>query len=366
MKAYFDRTFILYLILLSFEVNLERGYYFLSVYTLYLETFRVSLLFNKMSTCKICKAVFNGDKIVACVICLGLFHANFSKNNQLLNCAKINEDEDKIRSKQKHCSFVYTCQECLENGCINPDLKSYIEDLSSKLAVMESLNSTVAEIKNDLGSIKSLKSDVENIKNIQIPNINSKIENQTEDFSNQIGAVYREIDETQKTISQSVIKEINLRSYKAKNVLMLNLPDNNDHQVDNDNLSKILDFLKLGNNQLTISRIGQFKNNKFRPLIIKTQSADIASHILGHSQQIADESKKLLNNLQINKNYNEKIPVLCVRDKTKMEIAVYKEAKLECENRKRAGERVRIKYFNDIPTVVEIKDNPSVDQPSKN
>ena len=48
-----------------------------------------------MSTCAVCNKPFKNDIIVPCCTCSALFHANYD-NNDKLNCAGINESEDKV------------------------------------------------------------------------------------------------------------------------------------------------------------------------------------------------------------------------------------------------------------------------------
>ena len=66
---------------------------------------------------------------------------------------------------------MYRCNECFQSGNINPELKYYIEGLSSKLESIRSLNASIIKLQNDLESFTTLKNDVEKITKTDIPNI---------------------------------------------------------------------------------------------------------------------------------------------------------------------------------------------------
>ena len=135
-----------------------------------------------MTTCVKCQGPFaKDDKHVTCVICLNLFHANYTKGK---NCADINASEERIVEMKKKCSFVYRCDKCTATGGLNPEFLEIINSMNNNIAKIEAFNSKVDEFTKNIEelttftkSVNSIKTYLHTISNKTLPDITAEIKN---------------------------------------------------------------------------------------------------------------------------------------------------------------------------------------------
>ena len=181
-----------------------------------------------MNTCSICNVDFiDADKRVKCVICSCYFHANYSsKGKATENCAQIIASEEKLVNMKQPYSFVYRCSKCATNQVISSQLEKNIIELNASLKSFEHL-------KSSLDLLPSLVKDLQDITKTTIPQINEeinrinvKVDNLEEKVDNQLLLLNPDVVDPQKVqqiqeqISCAVIKEINEKKYREKNVIV--------------------------------------------------------------------------------------------------------------------------------------------------
>ena len=120
-------------------------------------------------------------------------------------------------------------------------------------------------------------------------------------------------------IQKAVIKEINLRAYKANNIILYNVPDNNDKKADNKTLVELFHDTPIKINDAVINRIGVYKNN-VRPIKIRFTDLEQVNWILLNNKNISKKSKELGISMPNNPSTNQEILFNVVRDRTKNEL----------------------------------------------
>ena len=319
-----------------------------------------------MSLCKVCKEqIVEGDKrVVTCVICNEKLHAHYSTNNSTKNCAEINASENKLVEMTKPYHFIYRCNQCSNTTGIIPKLDKYLDEFNSNMRRINDFKQNMAllpEILKELQAINKIKmpSIIKDIKDINeiltplskttIPAIENRLKNLEEARSN----VNTEANEENLTIQ--VIREINERTYKQKNVIFYNIPESPNNSNDKSLVEKIINNPTITKNINFISRIGIYSAESIRPLRVKTKYIEDAAWIISNSLKIKENSKKAIVEVITNIDVNKLSSVTMSNDRTKMEILLYKKVKAELNQRKKDGEmNIKIGTINGIPAIKKI------------
>ncbi|GJQ76743.1 hypothetical protein Trydic_g15586 [Trypoxylus dichotomus] len=146
---------------------------------------------------------------------------------------------------------------------------------------------------------------------------------------------------------ECIIQEVSDRQRRKNNIILYNVSENvrnnrNDQvAADMELVGELLQMLDVSVDNLRTIRLGKFDSSRTdmkRPIKVCLPDGDIASKAFQRRQKLRTSDKF--------KN------VFLVKDKTPMQLKLYREARQELLTRKAAGETdVYIKYINDVPKV---------------
>ncbi|GJQ80726.1 hypothetical protein Trydic_g9321 [Trypoxylus dichotomus] len=249
-----------------------------------------------MTTCAICNNGLTPEKEITCDMCRSYIHTTCSGLSRTeLQCLKI-----KDRKLSFHCP---TCS-----------------DLKLQLVKLHELTSTVGALESELRILKeSMTSRDVKIDPIKVPDV------------------------------ECIIQEVSDRQRRKNNIILYNVSENvrnnrNDQvAADMELVGELLQMLDVSVDNLRTIRLGKFDSSRTdmkRPIKVCLPDGDIASKAFQRRQKLRTSDKF--------KN------VFLVKDKTPMQLKLYREARQELLTRKAAGETdVYIKYINDVPKVVK-------------
>lgn len=233
-------------------------------------------------------------------------------------CAKITEE---------HLSLICcVCKKVFNAACVSLT-KTEIRSIKSTKGVAWTCTSCEA-MGNDLNSLKAaIVSLQEEVKELR-----------------RVGSLKTEATLSEDLI-EDVVAEISAREKKRKNIILFNIPepasaDNAERLAQDAQL--VCDLFSSISPEVPLSvqpvRLGKFNKEKKRPLKVSLPNEMHVQTIIRNASKIKDDN-----------NFKH---ISITRDKTKRQNNYYKTVKARLEERQRNGEDVRIKYMNDIPTIV--------------
>lgn len=345
-----------------------------------------------MLTCHVCKKVEeNGTtsydrKIFSCDHC---------KLNICIQCANISSTEQRclVRSKR---SLIFYCPQCLKNAELYPEMAQKYNTIQATnetlLEEQAKIQENIIEIANQLDKTKQLNTEVNNIKDkitnlatlndenrVKIKELHDKQNNLNQNFEeikNNISTEpVREIQEAKKTYSQIVksqtelikrieeveknpahvlnikpeplVKEMEDRQLRQSNVLFFGFPESktNDWQKRKDEDTNLINnYIK----NLTKSeqkyefkaiRLGKYNPEKTRPIKAIFNDKQDAQKILKQKNNIPEEQKMYIK-----------------YDQTEMQRNYLQQVLMEFNNRINHEKDIKIKYVNNVPTIIKITD----------
>lgn len=187
----------------------------------------------------------------------------------------------------------------------------------------------------------------------------SKIKNSMGDLGDRV--VSDELDSINKEVKElsgrmdhimaDAIDEISLRKKKASNVMLYNMIDRNKESLDKGNIIKILDKVGVSDHDFTFQRIGEFKENSSRPIVVFFKNQESARRVMAERNSIMK--------ISVGPNTTKKVGISS--DKTRYQRQLLKNAITLLEKRRRSGEEnLQIKYINGNPTLMKKKSKKAV------
>ncbi|GJQ79167.1 hypothetical protein Trydic_g14700 [Trypoxylus dichotomus] len=249
-----------------------------------------------MTSCAICNNGLTPEKEITCDMCRNYIHTT---------CSGLSRTElQYLKNKDRKLSFH--CPTC--------------SDLKLQLVKLHELASTVGALESELRTLKeSMTSRDVKIDPIKVPDV------------------------------ECIIQEVSDRQRRKNNIILYNVSENvlnnrNDQvAADMELVGELLQMLDVSVDNLRTIRLGKFDSSRTdmkRPIKVCLPDGDIASKAFQRRQKLRTSDKF--------KN------VFLVKDKTPMQLKLYREARQELLTRKAAGETdVYIKYINDVPKVVK-------------
>ena len=145
--------------------------------------------------------------------------------------------------------------------------------------------------------------------------------------------------ELQNEMQESISYEIKERELRKYNVIIFNIPDDNNHKTDRNLLIKLFKDSNITSNDYKFYRTGTFEANKTRAIKVCFKNPEKSSLVLKNSKNLV----KLL---------PEKAVI--TSDRTKNEIQYYKQIKtmLVEKQTQNPDEEYTIKYFHGVPKII--------------
>lgn len=299
--------------------------------------------------------------MVPCVICQGLFPANYPQtSDDLPNCAGIIASEEKLLVMKQEKLYVYRCKECRESGNVSERLEEFMGQLMKTLDFADEFN----KYKD---CTKQLIKTVNNVTTKQIPELTTQIKDVQQDLTEKVGVVNDNIDEQINTVKDIIdskilnakvemIREYNSKEHRKYNVIMYNIPDDNDTEADMAIVIQLInDTSRFTADNLFVKRLGESSEQKCRPVLVRTKSLSDTGYIFLKKAEISKRSLAIIPNLPTKDGTNEKVPVVCAPDRTKTEIQLFNKVKDEL-NAKPKSERLkyRIKFIDGVPELAKV------------
>lgn len=240
-------------------------------------------------------------------------HCDACQSPLHLSCTGLTENDIKLtRSKSK--SFKVVCSTCDKNMTCFKDLKSLVGNLRSEFTLL--LENLRREMQQQLDDIKSTL--------------------------NEGKLVAPPVEE--------VIEEVMERQKRSRNVIMFNIPEQQEkmdraRRLDNERtfVLGVLDVVNKDCNasDVTIARLGKYNASRTRPVRVTFKNdSDVHRAIRGAK------------NLKENGNYSN---VRLSFDRTPKQIELYGNVKRQLDERKRNGEQnLGIRYRNGNPIIVNL------------
>lgn len=243
-----------------------------------------------MPACFCCRSVIDTHKAVDCCVCSKTFN---------IDCVKITSAE--ARRIHLKTGITWTCKNCLQLG----------DDLNSLKSVIVSLQEEIKVLKETVLTSPPSSS-------------SSLLE------------------------SEKIIQEITDRDRRKTNIMIFGSREtkcnNYKEQIDVDItlVSDICTEMNITNTVSKVFRLGKFDSSKAsntRPMKVVFSSESTVLELLRNISKLKNNPK--FSSLSIS------------RDRTPMQAEIHKQAKLELQNRLKAGEsNLKIKYNKGIPSVV--------------
>lgn len=294
------------------------------------------------TACKLCmRVVLDSEEGIECESkCSRWFHrtcANISKAEY----AQLANDTN----KKWHCNRV-DCAPPSEDPItvLTSSLKELlnkIESWSDKIEKINDVSNGIVDIKSDVGKIKEQLSKLE-------PRVSAN-----EARINDLATSVESIKNAQPCDSETIIREVNDRSQRAKNAIIHGIPESSNKNVqakidhDKKSVDTILRSLNLSNLHMTkVIRIGKQTEGKPRP--VKVTFSDSTSTIAFFKHFNPDLCKEIFPGSNIDVS----------RDRTPKERLYLADLRTTLDDRTKAGERdLTIKYRNGVPQIVQLPKN---------
>lgn len=304
---------------------------------------------SSLKSKEICKVCLKGviDKGVECDgPCRNWFHPD---------CVRVTSAEYK-----KIADGTTKSWKCGRIDCVShSDAGDPIQELSLKMSSLLSNFTTLAtkvEIKAVSDGIDDLKNEI------------SALREEFVTFEPRLKATEDRLDAIEEKLSsgncggssnnnpEEVIRELNDRASRARNLLFYNIPEHSGADVgarvahDRELIVKLTQAVApnlIQQGDIKLVRIGKPNKNKSRPLKVIFRSDSDAQALIGHfSQDTAAKTDKIFANVTVS------------RDRTPSERDYLKNLRSELERRTKNGERgLTIKYRNGIPTIISNSKN---------
>lgn len=246
-----------------------------------------------MPSCSCCEVVDETHKIIDCCIC---------KKRYRIDCVKVSPSE--ARKIHLNTGFSWTCKNCLQFG----------NDLNSVKSIIVSLQDEIKSLKQSLLDFQSTSSNPPSL-----------------------------LD------TEKVIQEIADRDRRKVNLMVYGSKESCESKTNKDQISLDVNLANnicstLGVNDPTVKvfRLGKFdptNSNRRRPIKISFASESVVNNILRNVDKL--KSNPVFASLSFS------------RDRTPMQIKIYKDVRTELTNRLNSGEsNLRIKYNRGIPSII--------------
>nr|CAI5834913.1 unnamed protein product [Callosobruchus analis] len=322
---------------------------------------------TSVSCIKCAKVVKNGTYSIKCQTCLNWLHRD---------CADITIDD--IKKYERELKLPdgkrFRCFICLPQSPKNKTRTANdmsISDGSSidvlferiKLYLDERLDTHMTKIMEENAKLANVfQTKIANME-VEVRKISS-LENKVAQLEQQLTMLTAKIEESDSkhtsipenpqeerdnsTQKIDVIREINERQLRKKNLIVFNLTEaDGGNTTDKVTAQEMISSVcpAIPTNNLKVYRIGKALLNKTRPLRIIMNS---------HSDVRATFSK--IKELKSNPNYKD---IALGFDKTQTQLNEYRNLKQELNRRLAQGEmNLKIRYYNDIPKIVAIPNLP--------
>lgn len=240
-----------------------------------------------MSVCAVCNKKSRGTDCVNCDICRSAVHVECSGLSRLeVEC--IRSSTRKIHYYCGKCDIV-TAYNTLNS--VVTELKNEVLELKTELNILKSERVAIAEPNLELGNHKNLT-------------------------------------------TEELFSELQERNYRANNLILFNLPENNGQDESTQVRELLLENVTDENIKvISTYRIGKSNTNKARPIRIILSTPQHALNVL--------RSYKRNGNLYLNK------------DLTKYQQNASYLTRTEFRKRKEKGENIILKYVNGVPKIME-------------
>lgn len=240
-------------------------------------------------------------------------------------CVKCNNDDiDKI----------FPCDSCKNLLCTKCAGLTASEVACLRLKNGRKLIFLCNECESGLWKVPQLVKELQDLKE-SIGKLQQKLEKEELGQSNQ--------SKTTDINAEEFMNEISERQKRASNVVVLNINESNKTVVsqrieeDKNSIKQILDGIEVDTTNIKVYRLGKFLPNKVRPLKVCFSTRNDAITVL--------RNKKLI-----------KIPSIKIfADQTKVQRDYFIKIKKQLEEFKERGEIKIIKYINNIPTLVDLR-----------
>lgn len=243
-----------------------------------------------MPACACCRAVVEAHKVVDCCVC--------SKNFNI-DCVKITTAE--ARRIHLKTGITWTCKNCLQLG-------------------------------NDLNSLKSV-----------IVSLQDEIRVLKETVLTSPPSASTSLLETEKVIQEIADRErrkTNIMIFRCKEARCENIKEQID--LDTSLVNDICATIQISATVSKVLRLGKYDSSK-------TSNARPIKVVFSNESSVSDIIRNI-NKLKSNPKFSS---LSISRDKTPMQMEIHKLAKLELQNRIKAGEsNLKIKYTKGVPSVI--------------
>lgn len=241
-------------------------------------------------------------------------------SDRLTSCLRKVEAHDKIL--KKHTSSLQECSEELRVLKVShTSLEGVVSDLGNQLVSMD----VVGLEKNQ----NLLRKEVSNLKDIVKPS--------------NLAKVFQTCNIEPSSTSYIDPNEIFDRIKRANNLVMRNVPENENESSDRSIILDIISRISEGSasHVLSVRRLGQVRQGAFRPVKIEFSNLAAPSNILRH--------KRILSTVEIYKK------VSIDSDKTPLQIKHLRDLRRELHTRRSSGESdLTIRYKKGIPSITTL------------
>lgn len=262
-----------------------------------------------MSVCESCKDPFiEGDIIATCCVCLSMFHCNEKSNEGSgKNCSLTTTSQVRVLKLRSKCLMLYRCKECRDNGGMAPQLVEVISNLQASVDKLSGLSDNIKKLTEEV--IPGVKKEISEIKQSQgdlskevirrhndcrqsVDILEEKVNKLVNEVSTLGSADPSTVDLGRSVNADLIMDEISDRKYRENNILIYNVPEqikSMDGVLQRDyDLKRVLDILmniKNINTKLdlkNVKRLGSFKPDKVRPILVKFDNRTDATNVLAH------------------------------------------------------------------------------------
>lgn len=297
--------------------------------------------------CPVCVIkVLSTDKSIQCDgLCDRWFHKDCVKMTATEYARYANDDKLKW--------------ECGRNDCIKPEAQPQ-NLLLNQLTI---LTSKITELAGKVDSLSALPSKLDNI-TAKLDELNSNfasLENRVGNNEIKIKTIedrLENISVTPATNPELIIAESNERAYRAKNIMIYELPESDSRDVSVRKKHDVDLAVKLFNgvrpdvvlDVCAAVRVGKKTPNKPRPLkIVLDNETNARLLIRSFTSETATQLDQLFSSVKVS------------RDRTPREMQYFKTLASELEKRKSAGEKdLTITYKNNVPQIVKLLKNDQI------
>lgn len=232
----------------------------------------------------------------------------------------------------------FTCDSCENRDNSFVDSPTNVSFQSLDLLLQKHLS----PIKNDLANIK-----------LEFSNLTRRLdllEAENKNLKSELQAINSNKADVKNQLSYNIdqsMNEISERMKRINNLIIIGLKestssvDSERKDFDKSEISNILQHLNIECTTSTPIRLGKVNSSRARPIKLKLVSEELVNSILRKSHLLKDTDKWK--------------SVILSRDRTPMELDHLKTLKIELKERQKNGENnLKIKFFNNIPKIVQV------------